>query len=705
MTLDLEFLPKRDLFRRTEETQSTGENASHLDILLQKINEVTKPSFCKKKTFYRHFSVKLPTELFGVVRQKVDLVTKILVGYYPEEDKGVLNTFVRELFQSDDVIFATRIVWIGNGTIWKPLYYVQIRKNYNASEVAPEVVERHDYSMVEDSPWLDEIISTVQGDTKAEHKMNGDNDYVMGQWTKPYFTCDGRRWLLSYTVLMYSRPNKIMKSLIGVLSVDVDVTKMDLNQCDDPWPLNNFSVTYWQMKSFLGTHKCHNKSSECLFSPNQGWVSGAYKCHCRKGFYSPMKSSEFHGTLVESAWKAKQAIVSPSYDLLYVCKPCRTGCESCVDNSPCLSPYNWAFRTSLLVISMFCVVLTIVLAWNIYRYRKLKVIKVASPIFLCITLVGCAIMYSEMAAIFPILNVYSCVATKWTRHMGFCITYSALLLKTWRVSLTYRVKSAHKLKLTDKQLLQWLFPILFIMGIYLGSWTISSPPEAIYIEDWFNLKFRQCDYNWWDHSLAIGEFLFLLWGIRVCYNVRNAESFFNEAKHISWAICSITCVNVIMVMIHLVILPNADPDVKYLFGFIRTQLTTTITISFIFGPKFYRVLKGQGDTWDNRARARGVTASFSLNGVGLVHDETTDLFQENEELKEEVQKLAAQLEFMRIAHVEMNNRHLKSKYGSFFKQSNTTQSPVIKSIYMKFDSTDSPGSRICPAAELISERV
>ncbi|XP_022237695.1 probable G-protein coupled receptor CG31760 [Limulus polyphemus] len=395
----------------------------------------------------------------------------------------------------------------------------------------------------------------------------------------------------------------------------------------------------------------------------------------------------------------------PSYDLLYVCKPCRIGCESCVDNSPCLSPYNWAFRTSLLVISMFCVVLTIVLAWNIYRYRKLKVIKVASPIFLCITLLGCAIMYSEIAAIFPILNVYSCVATKWTRHMGFCITYSALLLKTWRVSLTYRVKSAHKLKLTDKQLLQWLFPILFIMGIYLGSWTISSPPEAIYIEDWFNLKFRQCDYNWWDHSLAIGEFLFLLWGIRVCYNVRNAESFFNEAKHISWAICSITCVNVIMVMIHLVILPNADPDVKYLFGFIRTQLTTTITISFIFGPKFYRVVKGQGDTWDNRARARGVTASFSLNGVGLVHEETTDLFQENEELKEEVQKLAAQLEFMRIAHVEMNNRHLKSKYGSFFKQSNTTQSPVIKSIYMKFDSTDSPGSRICPAAELISERV
>lgn len=46
-----------------------------------------------------------------------------------------------------------------------------------------------------------------------------------------------------------------------------------------------------------------------------------------------------------------------------------------------------------------------------------------------------------------------------------------------------------------------------------------------------------------------------------------------------------------------------------------------------------RVLRGQGDQWDNRARSRGVTASFSLNGIGLVPEEAPDLFQENEELK------------------------------------------------------------------------
>lgn len=49
--------------------------------------------------------------------------------------------------------------------------------------------------------------------------------------------------------------------------------------------------------------------------------------------------------------------------------------------------------------------------------------------------------------------------------------------------------------------------------------------------------------------MAIGEVLFLLWGIRVCYNVRNAESLYNEAKLISYAIYNIAFVNMLMVAI------------------------------------------------------------------------------------------------------------------------------------------------------------
>ncbi|KAG0413897.1 hypothetical protein HPB47_008960 [Ixodes persulcatus] len=626
--------------------------------------------------------VPLPESHTEPLRHKADLAARMLlqVALHSGEQAGptgLVQSFLNETLASDERFWACRLLLPGtNGTASRPW----VRYLASVSRRGP-VSERRNFALPE-VPWLVE-------------------DASEGRWSGTYYSCELRRWIASYTVPARAPDGG---APLALLSVDVDASSLDIDQCDPEATV----VPAPRILAFQGTHRCHNKTSQCIFSPGQGWTRGSYVCQCRRGFYSPTGNPVFNGSLVEAAWKEKRLFGRPTYDMLYVCKPCQPGCSECGDDSPCLSHYNWAFRISLLTISVMCIVLTMVLAGYVYRFRKLKVIKVASPIFLCITLVGCAIMYCEMAAIFPVLDVYCCVATKWTRHMGFCITYSTLLLKTWRVSLTYRVKSAHKLKLTDKQLLQWLFPILLEMAIYLGTWTISSPPEGIYLEDWHGLKFKQCEYNWWDHTMAIGEFLFLLWGIRVCYNVRNAESFFNEAKHISWAIYNITIVNLIMMLIHLVILPSASPDVKYLFGFIRTQLSTTVTVILIFGPKFYRVIKGQGDMWDNRARARGVTASFSLNGVGLMHEETVDLGTENEELKEEVQKLAAQIEFMKIVHMEMNNRHLKPKHGGFFSsatQSNSTQSPVVKAMCIKFDSTDSPGSRISPAAELVSERV
>ncbi|UXI15006.1 hypothetical protein NH340_JMT00949 [Sarcoptes scabiei] len=483
----------------------------------------------------------------------------------------------------------------------------------------------------------------------------------------------------------------------GVISVDIDVTETDINQCGErnfykqtikaepnhsenfvsksspPSSINEVGTSRTTLQLF-GTHKCHKENSECIFLPGHGMFHGGYQCQCKIGYHSTVANlgPTFNGSLMERSYQDKLDGKNPAYDYMFNCERCQPGCEQCQDNSPCLSTYNWAFRISLLTITSLCIIFIFILALNIYRYRRLKVIKVASPIFLCITLLGCASMYLETIVIFPVTNTITCVLTKWTRNFGFCLTYSSLLLKTWRVSLTYRVKSAHKIKLTDKQLLQWLFPILLVMAIYLGSWTISDTPKPFYIIDWNNLKFKQCDYNWWDHSLCIGEFFFLLWGIKVCYNVRNAESLFDEAKYITWAIYNITMVNMVMILIHLFILPNCGPDIEYFFGFLRTQLSTTTTVVLIFGPKFYRVIKGEGDLWNPRFQTKeAMSESFTFNGASLPQEETTtDLYQENDDLKRELQKLATQLEIMKLCQMEFRNRHLTnhSKFSRIQQQ-------------------------------------
>lgn len=627
---------------------------------------------------YRSLPALVDTQRYDSARQKADLVAAVLEGLGSvrrNEEHRLLDAASRSLLLSDRNVQATRLLSMNaSGAVlaasaWRRLPMALLALGGpHKDDSAPVVGRRPDPHL----PWFEDA-DTSPALRSPKFMVSPVNTSYRGWWTFPYFSCAVRRWFLSYSIAIPAQGHGAR----SYLSLDVDLSPLEVNQCEDPGGTASFT----QLRTFHNTHKCHNETTQCLYRPSQGWIRGGYVCRCRPGFYSLRHDGVFNGTVVEAAWQERERNVSSVYDSVFRCQRCAPGCAHCEDSSPCLASYNWPFRIALLSVSVSCALCTMGLVCYVYQHRKIKVFKVASPIFLGITLLGCAIMYLEMAAIFPVLDLYSCIATKWSRHLGFCITYTALLMKTWRVSLTYRVKSAHKVKLTDKQLLQWMFPILLVMLIYLGTWTLSAPPTAEQIHDGYGLRFKQCSYNWWDHSLAIGEVLFLSWGIKVCYNVRNAESLYNEARLISYAIYNIALVNIAMVAFHLFIFPQAGPDIKYLLGFIRTQLSTSVTVGLVFGPKIVRVLRGQGDQWDNRARARGVTASFSLNGIGLVPEETADLYQENEELKEEIQKLAAQIEFMKIVHMEMNNRHLKPKPGGYFSAANTTvtlQSPLGK---------------------------
>lgn len=101
-----------------------------------------------------------------------------------------------------------------------------------------------------------------------------------------------------------------------------------------------------------------------------------------------------------------------------------------------------------------------------------------------------------------------------------------------------------------------------------------------------------------------------------------------------------------------------------------------MTIGLVFGSKVVRVMKGKGDHWDKTLQA------YEMNEIC---EETNDLQTENEELKEEIFKLATQIGLLKNALMHVNNRHLRkngcqscnpivsnqqsptSKTGSFFK--------------------------------------
>lgn len=99
---------------------------------------------------------------------------------------------------------------------------------------------------------------------------------------------------------------------------------------------------------------------------------------------------------MEVAYKDYRDNISTNYQDVFRCYRCADGCTTCTSSAPCLATYRWPFRVAVLAISIMCAFATIVLSCYLYRHRKVKVFKVASPIFLTITLLGCAIMYLEV---------------------------------------------------------------------------------------------------------------------------------------------------------------------------------------------------------------------------------------------------------------------------------------------------------------------
>ncbi|CAG7718790.1 unnamed protein product [Allacma fusca] len=495
-------------------------------------------------------------------------------------------------------------------------------------------------------------VENIDTDTLSNTQETAVSNYEMTNhksnqsWPKCEYTLEGH-FLVSYTsaFLMYNQS----RGIYGIISFDMDLSNYSINQCD--------YASEEEMRSdkaenplhvFRGTHKCDRNTSLCEFKPGRGWRQGSYNCSCNKSHYAfkPDWNNTVAGDNAEMAWWDWKNLDDNQkyYEDLVTCKRCPEGCEDCIDGESCLAEISWVFRIGLLSVSMVSITCTVGIILIVYKYRRVPVLKSSSPIFHCIVLVGCIIMYTEMVALFPVLTMQSCVAVKWTRHLGFCITYTALYMKLCRVYLTFRVKSAHKIKLTEKHLLHWMSPIMVIMLLYLFAWTLSSPPGIQVMETTDKKRFIQCVYNWWDHALATGEVIFLSYGVWICYRIRENP----DAQFISYSIYNIAIINILMAALHLIILPNAGPDVKYLFAFIRTQMSTTITIALVFGSKLYCVL------WGKPKELKEMPSS--ANGFG--HD-TLDLAEENQQLKEELQKLAGQMERLKCYAMGKNNPHLK----------------------------------------------
>ncbi|GAB6025628.1 hypothetical protein CHUAL_011354 [Chamberlinius hualienensis] len=490
-------------------------------------------------------------------------------------------------------------------------------------------------------PVEDEILSVV---------------YEDGRWSKPYFDCGGGNiWMLTYTVPFFGYDNGTY-SFKGTSGIDIDLRRVDIDQC----PQRPGSA---ELNIFASSDKCKN------------------------GFYFPLKGAEhsyYNGSFIEEEFeKLVMGELSMYEDEgAFHCLPCSEGCESCVDDSPCIASLNWLLRTTILILTSVISAALPLVACFTWKYGNLMVVKAASPVLLRIIILGAFFLYSTIIVMYPRPNVITCTLRVWLREMGFSLSYGALMLKTWRISVIFRVRSAKAVKITDWDLIKRLGFIVGGFAVFLGIRSLVAAPQVIVGRTADDLKAFLCSTNWWDHACSIFEVLFLVWGVSLCIMVRKAPSEFNESRFISMAIYNEFLLSVFLNISMIFLQSPANPDLLYIIFFCHSQLTITLLLALIFGSKAYMVMKGQGSKAEDgssilskpstakfvsRPKSQQNSASAAAGQVGTMLSSSSLTRPPTEsssskpielDVQEEFQRLFQQLDRLKERNLRVGNRQL-----------------------------------------------
>uniref|UniRef100_A0A8D8QJJ3 Probable G-protein coupled receptor CG31760 n=1 Tax=Cacopsylla melanoneura TaxID=428564 RepID=A0A8D8QJJ3_9HEMI len=496
-------------------------------------------------------------------------------------------------------------------------------------------------------------------------------NYEDGKWSKPYYDCGGGNiWMLTYTVPFFgfhSANNSYFFK--GTSGIDIDLRRVDIDQCPQPAGRGKLNI-------FANSHKCKPRTTTCISISGLGFRRGSYKCVCKDGYYFPDVKAHhkyYNGTFLEEEYEKYSMGESSQYNdsARFQCNVCAEGCDTCVDERPCVVTLNWVMRTVLLGICCLVILCLPFIALFTWKYGHVKVVRAASPVLLRVITLGAFLIYCTTIVTYPRPNIVTCTSRVWLREIGFALVYGALMLKTWRISVIFRVRSAKAVKITDLDLLKRLGMILTIFAMALLIRTLVAPPKVIVGRTADNLKAYLCQTDWWDHFFSIMEVIFLIWGIRLCIVVRKAPSEFNEAKFISMAIYNEFLLSVFLNVSMLFLSSPANPDLLYIIFFCHTQLSVTLLLCLIFGSKVYMVIKGHGkseealNTAPKLPNAKFLSKSRTETGgsqycihsaatsVGTSDNTITKVIVSDKDIQEELKRICNELEYLKEQNIKL----------------------------------------------------
>uniref|UniRef100_H3A5N2 G protein-coupled receptor 158 n=1 Tax=Latimeria chalumnae TaxID=7897 RepID=H3A5N2_LATCH len=250
--------------------------------------------------------------------------------------------------------------------------------------------------------------------------------------------------------------------------------------------------------------------------------------------------------------------------------------------------------------------------------------------------------------------------------------------------------------MTSWRVMRMLGVILLITCWFLIAWTSAvcqnmdrNVPLIVQGQTSDNLQFNMCLLDRWDYMMAIAEFLFLLWGIYLCYAVRTVPSAFHEPRYMAVAVHNELIISAVFHTIRFILASRLHPDWILMLFFAHTHLTVTVTLGLLLVPKktwtqecavclhsiqdqwtlaLKRFLQSNTNPRDDIATEAYEDELDMGRSGSYLNSSITSAWSEHsldpDDIRDELKKLYAQLEVYKRKKMIANNPHLQKKRSS-----------------------------------------
>ncbi|KAF0877009.1 GP158 protein, partial [Crocuta crocuta] len=278
-------------------------------------------------------------------------------------------------------------------------------------------------------------------------------------------------------------------------------------------------------------------------------------------------------------------------------------------------------------------------------------------------------------------STFRCILLRWVRLLGFATVYGTVTLKLHRVLKVFLSRTAQRIPyMTGGRVMRMLAVMLLVVFWFLVGWTSSvcqNLERQISLigqgQTSDHLIFNMCLIERWDYMTAVAEFLFLLWGVYLCYAVRTVPSAFHEPRYMAVAVHNELIISAIfhtirqipnLVTSHFrfVLASRLQSDWMLMLYFAHTHLTVTVTIGLLLIPKFSHSSNNPRDDIATEAYEdeldMGRSGSYLNSSINSAWSEHS---LDPEDIRDELKKLYAQLEIYKRKKMITNNPHLQKK--------------------------------------------